>query len=60
MIKPGSIRILGRDDTRYVIEFFDEGPRELLVSHVVAKIISAAIEQGKKELRQEIKKSLEG
>lgn len=61
MVKPGSIKIIGTESAvKYIIEYYDEGPREIQVHWVVAKIVSAAIEQGKLELRADLKKALEG
>lgn len=61
MIKPGSIHIFGtKDPLKYVIQYYDDGPREIKVTWVIAKLIWAAMEQGKKELRAELKKALEG
>ena len=60
MIKPDSIKIIGTEHIqKYVVEYHDDGPREIIVNSAVAKIITAAIEQGRGQVQAEVKKALD-
>jgi hypothetical protein len=57
---PHNIKLIGRDDNKYVVQYTDNtGPQERVIDYFMGKLIFGAIEQGKKQLRQEMKKLLE-
>ena len=57
MIKLGTIKITQRDanDRKFIVTYIDNGEREIYVGPAVASLIWAAIEQGKKEIRDEFR-----
>jgi hypothetical protein len=61
MIKLGTIKITQRDanDRKFIVTYIDNGEREIYVGPAVASLLWAAIEQGKKEVRDEIKNVLQ-
>jgi hypothetical protein len=60
MINPDSIKIVGTENTmKYIVQYYDDGPRELIIHWTVAKIISAAVEQGRGQVQSEVKKALD-
>jgi hypothetical protein len=60
-MSPIDIKLIGRDDNKFVVEYTDKaGTHQLVVSQLIGRLISAAVQQGRLEMANKLKDVLEG